>query len=150
MTSRPDISTLLARFHAVNAPKIGVRIEAIKMSNQRSGLFLGGVLLGAAIGTATGLLIAPRTGSETRRLLKKSADALPELAEDLSTSVQLQAVNLSESALRNWDETLARLKEAIAAGLEASMRERQTLSQTEAENSGERHPDLRPTPQRLR
>ena len=53
------------------------------MSNNRSGTFIGGVLLGAAVGTITGLLMAPRTGKETRQFLKKSADALPELAEDL-------------------------------------------------------------------
>jgi gas vesicle protein len=103
------------------------------MSNNRSGVFIGGVLLGAAIGTLTGLLMAPRTGRETRRLLKKSADALPELAEDLSTSVQLQADRLSESALRNWDETLERLRESIAAGIDASQRESQALNQKSTE-----------------
>ncbi len=97
------------------------------MSNNRSGTFIGGLMLGATIGTLTGLLIAPRTGRETRQILKKSADALPELAEDLSTSVQMQAGRLSETALRNWDETLDRLKEAIAAGVDASMRESQLL-----------------------
>ena len=107
------------------------------MSNKRPGLFVGGLLVGSAIGTAIGLLIAPRSGKETRQLLKKSADALPELAEDLSTSVQLQADRLSESALRNWEETLARLKEAIAAGIEASRGDRQTLSQVEADNNRE-------------
>jgi len=103
------------------------------MSDNRgsSGSFLGGVLLGAAIGAVTGLLMAPRTGRETRQLLKKSADALPELAEDLSTSVQLQADRLSETALRNWDGTLARLREAIAAGVEASQREREEISPAE-------------------
>jgi gas vesicle protein len=50
------------------------------MSNNRSGLFFGGLMLGSAIGTLTGLLLAPRTGRETRQLLKKSASALPELA----------------------------------------------------------------------
>ena len=106
-------------------PKMGVR--RFKMSNNRSGGFIGGVLLGAAIGTLTGLLVAPRTGRETRQLLKKSADALPELAEDLSTSVQIQADRLSESALRNWDETLERLREAIATGIDASQRESQVI-----------------------
>lgn len=105
------------------------------MSNNRSGLFIGGMLLGAAIGTITGLLVAPRTGRETRKILKKSADALPELAEDLSTSVQLQADRLSEAALRNWDETLDRLREAMAAGLEASLRERKTLNAGSASDS---------------
>lgn len=103
------------------------------MSNSRSGAFMGGLLLGAAIGTLTGILMAPRPGRETRQLLKKSADALPELAEDLSTSVQLQADRLSESALRNWDGTLVRLREAITAGLEATQRERQVLDSNEPE-----------------
>lgn len=94
---------------------------------------MGGLLLGAAIGTLTGILMAPRPGRETRQLLKKSADALPELAEDLSTSVQLQADRLSESALRNWDGTLVRLREAITAGLEATQRERQVLDSNEPE-----------------
>jgi gas vesicle protein len=105
------------------------------MSNNRSGLFIGGMLLGTAIGTITGLLVAPRTGRETRKILKKSADALPELAEDLSTSVQLQADRLSEAALRNWDETLDRLREAMAAGLEASLRERKALNSGVASDS---------------
>ncbi len=96
---------------------------------------MGGLLLGAAIGTVTGLLIAPRTGRETRQFLKKSADALPELAEDLSTSVQLQADRLSETALRNWDGTLGRLREAITAGLEATQREQQNMPRRDAEPS---------------
>ncbi|BAY62620.1 hypothetical protein NIES22_26940 [Calothrix brevissima NIES-22] len=107
---------------------MSVRRETnIKMSNNRSGVFIGGMMLGATIGALTGLLVAPRTGRETRKLLKKSADALPELAEDLSTSVQLQADRLSANALRNWDETLDRLRDAIAAGIIASQRENQVL-----------------------
>ncbi len=41
------------------------------MSNNRSGIFIGGVMLGATIGALAGLLVAPRTGKETRKLLKK-------------------------------------------------------------------------------
>lgn len=110
------------------------------MSKSNNGSsFIGGLLVGTAIGTLAGLLIAPRPGRETRQLLKKSADALPELAEDLSTSVQLQADRLSESALRNWDSTLTRLREAIAAGVEASQIETRIQSPT-------RDPaDVRPT-----
>jgi gas vesicle protein len=99
----------------------------LDMSNRRSGSFLGGLLLGTAIGAVTGLLLAPRTGRETRHLLKKSADALPDLAEDLSTTVQIQADRLSETALKNWDGTLGRLREAITAGLEATQREQESL-----------------------
>lgn len=112
------------------------------MSKKSAGSFIGGLLLGGAIGTITGLLIAPRTGRDTRQLLRKSADALPELAEDLSTSVQLQADRLSESALRSWDGTLARLREAIAAGIEASQRESLELKQSKAEVATESRPSV--------
>ncbi len=91
--------------------------------NNNGGLFVVGVVLGSMVGTLTGLLLAPRSGKETRRIIKKSADALPEMAEDLSTTVQLQADRLSESAQKNWDGTLTRLKEAIAAGIEATQLE---------------------------
>ena len=73
------------------------------MAENRGGAFMGGLILGAAFGAIAGVLLAPRSGRETRQILKKSADALPELAEDLSSSVQLQADRLSESAVRNWD-----------------------------------------------
>ena len=91
------------------------------MSKNRSGSsFVGGLLLGTAIGAVTGLLFAPRKGKETRQLLKKATDALPELAEDLSSNVHLQADRLSSSAFRGWDGTLVRLREAVRAGLEAA------------------------------
>ena len=109
-------------------PKMIVIVTGKIMSkNNNSGLFVVGVVLGSMVGTVTGLLLAPRSGKETRRIIKKSADALPEMAEDLSTSVQLQADRLSQSAQKNWDGTLTRLKEAIAAGIEASQLENPPL-----------------------
>jgi gas vesicle protein len=86
-------------------------------------MFVAGVLLGGMLGGLAGLLAAPRTGKDTREILKKTAQALPELAEDLTTMVQLRADQLSESSRRNWDDTLKRLQEAIAAGIEASQLE---------------------------
>ncbi|MGB3536185.1 MAG: YtxH domain-containing protein [Microcoleaceae cyanobacterium] len=101
------------------------------MSNNRQQRFFSGFLIGTAIGTVAGLLAAPQSGKQTRQLLKKSADALPELAEDLSSSVAIQADRLSDSALRNWEGTLVRLKSAIAAGIEASQPERQVFTDQE-------------------
>ena len=91
------------------------------MSKQnRTGVFVAGLTIGSAVGTMVGLLIAPRTGKDTRKVIKKSVDALPELAEDLTTTLQLQADRLSESTLENWETTLDRLRDAIAAGIEAN------------------------------
>ena len=100
------------------------------MAEKRSSGFVGGLVLGAALGAVAGLLVAPRPGRETRQILKKSADALPELVEDLSTSISLQADRLSETALTNWGHTLGRLREAIAAGQAASRREYDQLTQS--------------------
>ncbi|VEP18808.1 Gas vesicle protein [Hyella patelloides LEGE 07179] len=98
------------------------------MSRQnRAGTFVTGLAIGSAIGTAIGLLIAPRTGKETRKVLEKSVDALPELAEDLATTLQLQTNRLSEEALQNWEATLNRLQQAIAAGQEASQGEKEKI-----------------------
>ncbi len=93
------------------------------MGEKQSSGFMGGVVVGAALGALTGLLLAPRSGRETRRILRKSADALPEMAEDLATTVQLHADLLSETALANWDHTLERLRAAIAAGQAATRQE---------------------------
>jgi gas vesicle protein len=98
------------------------------VSDNQSGRFLGGLVVGAAMGAVAGLLMAPRTGRETRHILKKSADALPELVEDLSSTVYLQADRLSETALVNWEHTLTRLREAIAAGQAATRQEYEQLS----------------------
>jgi gas vesicle protein len=97
------------------------------MAKQRSGLLLGGFLVGAAVGAVAGLLYAPKTGRETRALLKKSADALPELAEDLSDNLQVQAGRLSESAVQQWEETLVRLREALGAGVDAAQAQRRAV-----------------------
>lgn len=88
--------------------------------NNTGGALFVGLVVGGLVGTVTGLLLAPRSGRETRKIIRKSADALPELVEDLATTVQLQTDHLSESAQRNWQGTLERLREAIAAGVEAS------------------------------
>lgn len=101
------------------------------MSKKNSTPFIVGMLIGSAIGTIAGILVAPISGRQTRQLLKKSAEALPDLAEDLSTTVRLQADRLSESARDNWDHTLDRLRQAIAAGVEASQQERETFNQVE-------------------
>lgn len=97
----------------------------------RAGAFVGGVLLGTAIGTAIGLLVAPRSGRETRRLLRKSANALPEIAEDVSATMQDQAERLLAAAQQSLDETREKLQEAIAVGRD-TMRLKQNELQKQA------------------
>ena len=95
------------------------------MADKNRGTFIGGVLLGAAIGAVAGLLAAPRQGRDTRKILKKTATAVPQMAEDISSSVKLQADRLSAAASDNWHDTLDRLSQAIEAGIIASQNARQ-------------------------
>jgi gas vesicle protein len=99
------------------------------MDDDHSSGFMGGLLVGAALGAIAGLLIAPRRGRETRQILKKSAAALPDLVEDLASTLQIQSDRLSAAALVNWDHTLERLRLAIAAGQDATRQEYSHLSQ---------------------
>ena len=100
------------------------------MSEKSTGAFVGGVIIGAAVGAIAGLLAAPKKGQDTRKLIKESADALPDLMDDVSTSVQFHVERLAESSLSKWDRSLLRLRNAITTGLDASKQESQRLSQS--------------------
>lgn len=95
------------------------------MSAKNNSKFLGGMLIGAAIGVVAGLLTAPRKGRDTRKILGKAATAVPQMAEDISSSVKLQADRLTTTLGDNWHETLDRLSESISAGIVASQTDRQ-------------------------
>lgn len=88
--------------------------------DQKNNTFIIGLLLGSGMATITTLLLSPRNGSENRKVLKKTAEALPEMAQDFSSTLQVNSNRLSQSALTKWDNTLVRLKTAVLAGIEAS------------------------------
>jgi gas vesicle protein len=94
------------------------------MSKRQSNRFALGFLLGAAAGAATGLLVSARRDRATRERLRaslqRSAAQLPDLLEDVGQVVQSRAVQLSEQARDRWEETIDRLREAIATGIAAT------------------------------
>jgi hypothetical protein len=49
---------------------------------------LTGLLVGTAIGIGLGLLYAPRTGAETREMLRERADEMRERAESMRASMR--------------------------------------------------------------
>jgi gas vesicle protein len=86
-----------------------------------AGKFIGGVLIGGAIGAVVGILFAPRSGKETRQMLKESVQSIPELSE-FAESVQI-------TAQRTIEDAKQRLQEAIAVGQEASRQLRQEMKE---------------------
>ncbi|NET48058.1 MAG: YtxH domain-containing protein [Merismopedia sp. SIO2A8] len=99
-------------------------------SDKATGAFIGGMLVGVAMGAIAGLLSAPQNGQTTRKRIKDSADALPDLVDDVSTTVQFYAEQLTESSLNRWDQTLLRVRNAITTGLIVSEQERQRIARS--------------------
>ncbi len=58
------------------------------MAEDRTGSFFGGLLIGAAIGFALGVLFAPRPGEETRELLKGEAKEITEKGKKVAEEVK--------------------------------------------------------------
>lgn len=105
------------------------------MADKNHSTFIGGVAIGVAIGAVTGLLLAPRKGQDTRKIVNKTVTALPQMAEDISSSLQLQADKLSTATGDRWHDTLDRLATSIAAGIAASQSMRAPDSATESKSA---------------
>jgi gas vesicle protein len=98
------------------------------MAEKNRGTFFSGIVVGTLIGAVTGLLVAPRKGRDTRKILSKTMTAVPQMAEDIASSVQLQTDKLSAAAGSRWHDTLDRLATAISAGIVASQSARELNS----------------------
>jgi gas vesicle protein len=78
-----------------------------------AGAFVVGLLCGAAVGAAAGLLLAPKTGSEMRRQVAHSADEW-----------RRKATEAYDNASSSVNDMMARGREAIQVGKEAFQRTR--------------------------
>jgi len=84
--------------------------------------YLGWFFLGAALGAAAALLVAPRTGRETRDLLSVKGNELAQKAQQLATEAQGRAGEWLDKNRELFEEQTQRLMSAIEAGKQA-MRE---------------------------
>lgn len=86
-----------------------------------------GLVIGSTVGTIAGIFLASRRGKDTKVIVKKSLQALPELTEDLVTTAQRRGNQWSRLATKRLNNSLTRVQKAIAAGLEASRLEDNSL-----------------------
>jgi gas vesicle protein len=95
------------------------------MSEQRghdAAGYLGWFFLGAVVGAAAALLMAPKSGRETRELLAERGGDLFRKAHDAAGDTQSRAGDLFERGREYFDEQTHRLTSAFEAGRTA-MRE---------------------------
>ena len=95
------------------------------MSRNHTGAFLGGLVIGGVAGLVAGMVLAPRSGRETRRVLRKTVAALPELTTDVSDSLHIQSQRWKGLIREQWQNTWERFQNALKVGIEAGRQEHQ-------------------------
>jgi len=84
--------------------------------------YLGWFFLGAIAGAATALLMAPKTGRETREILAERGGDFFKKAQEAAGDTQSRAGDLFEKGRGYFEEQTQRLASAFEAG-RAAMRE---------------------------
>jgi gas vesicle protein len=87
---------------------------------------VGGFLIGAAVGAGIALLMAPRSGVETRRGIRRSAERVRDAAQRAAQDVTDNVVDTFQDARRRVEEQIDTAREAI------ELRTRQVTSAVEA------------------
>jgi len=81
--------------------------------NQRGLEFLTGIFVGAGIGAAATLLLAPQSGEETREAIRERGFELKGRAEDVGDVSRKRAQDLGNQARNYAEEAQARSRHAI-------------------------------------
>lgn len=96
------------------------------MSNERgsdAADYLGWFFLGALAGAAAALLMAPKTGRETRDLLTERGGELFKKAQEKAGETQGRASDLLDKGREYFEEQTQRLASAFEAGRSAMKEE---------------------------
>jgi len=70
------------------------------MAHDSAGDFLAGFIIGAVVGAAAALLLAPQSGQETRTRIRETGLELRDRAEELSLEARREADRLAEEAAK--------------------------------------------------
>lgn len=84
--------------------------------------YLGWFFLGALVGAGAALLLTPRTGRETRDLLKDKGEEFARRAGEFTSEAQVKAGDFFEKGRELFEEQTQRLVSAFEAG-KAAMKE---------------------------
>jgi gas vesicle protein len=91
------------------------------MANDRNDAagYLGWFFLGGMIGAAAALLMAPKTGRETRELLTERGNEVAKRAQAMATDAQGRAGEWFDKSRELFEEQTQRLMTAFEAGKDA-------------------------------
>lgn len=88
---------------------------------------LGAFFMGTALGVGIALLLAPRSGRETRQEIQESVERLKRNAENTLKQVQDTVADTIQDARREMDDRIGQARDAMQAGREAARETRDQL-----------------------
>ena len=75
--------------------------------------FLAGFAVGAAIGAVAGILLAPKSGAETREMLGDMASHMAKKTDETVKDIQRKADNLITDAQEKSEEIMNKLQDLL-------------------------------------
>ena len=88
-----------------------------------SGSVLLAFVLGGMVGAGVALLLAPQSGTETRRKIKELTDDVKEKATDYAGTAKEKVVSTVDKAKELYEEKKSAISAAVEAGKEAYEKE---------------------------
>lgn len=76
--------------------------------------FLGGFLVGGAIGAIAGILLAPKSGEETRKILADTAQDMVRRADETAKQIQVKADDAVSDLQKKGEEIKEKIQDLIA------------------------------------
>jgi gas vesicle protein len=91
------------------------------MANDRNDAagYLGWFFLGGMLGAVAALLVAPKTGRETREILTERGNEVAKRAQEMATEAQGRAGEWFDKSRELFEEQTQRLMTAFEAGKDA-------------------------------
>lgn len=108
--------------------------------------FISGVLWGGLVGAAIGLLVAPRSGDETRALLRERSEEFREQAKETTDNLRTKASETAEQARERAVELQQRGKELIDENRERIVRTAEAVKETIKEPASTGQPGVADQP----
>lgn len=81
--------------------------------------FLAGFIVGGAIGAIAGILLAPKSGEETRKILADTASDMARRADETAKQIQVKADDAVSDLQKKGEEIKEKLQDLIAKQKEA-------------------------------
>jgi gas vesicle protein len=102
----------------------------MKEEGYGSGSLLLSFLLGGVVGAGLALLIAPQSGSETRRRIKELADEIKDKTNEYVSEAREKVISVVDDGKGYYEEKKTLVKSAIEAGKEAYDKEKEKYAKS--------------------